>query len=64
MPLLTRPNEEWSIDFVSDALGNARAIRALTVSDGFTKEPPVIVERTGAGQAAVSAIDLNRLLGL
>jgi len=42
MPLLSRPNQEWSIDFVSDALANGRAIRALTVIDGFTKESPVI----------------------
>ena len=42
MPLLLRPNQEWSIDFISDALANGRAIRALTVIDGFTKESPVI----------------------
>jgi putative transposase len=42
MPLLMRPNQEWSIDFISDALANGRAIRALTVIDGFTKESPVI----------------------
>jgi len=42
MPLLSRPNQEWSLDFVSDALANGRAIRALTVLDDFTKESPVI----------------------
>jgi putative transposase len=42
MPILSRPNQEWSIDFVSDALANGRAIRALTVLDDFTKESPVI----------------------
>jgi len=42
MPLLSRPNQEWSIDFVSDALATGRAVRALTVVDGFTKEAPVI----------------------
>lgn len=42
MPLLSRPNQEWSIDFVSDALSTGRALRALTVVDGFTKEVPVI----------------------
>lgn len=42
MPLFTRPNQEWSVDFVSDALANGRALRALTVVDNFTKEVPVI----------------------
>lgn len=42
MPMLLRPNQEWSIDFISDALANGRAIRALTIIDGFTKEAPAI----------------------
>jgi putative transposase len=42
MPLFVRPNQEWSMDFVSDALANGRAVRALTVVDNFTKEAPAI----------------------
>jgi len=42
MPLLSRPNQEWSLDFVSDALATGRAIRALTVLDDFTRESPAI----------------------
>lgn len=42
MPVLSRPNQEWSLDFVSDALANGRAVRALTVLDDFTKESPAI----------------------
>ncbi len=42
MPLLSRPNQEWSLDFVSDALANGRAIRALTVLDDFSRESPAI----------------------
>ena len=42
MPLLSHPNQEWSLDFVSDALANGRAIRALTVLDDFTRESPAI----------------------
>jgi putative transposase len=38
VPVLTRPNQEWSIDFVSDAPANGRVIRSLTVLDDFTKE--------------------------
>jgi len=33
-----RPNERWSIDFVSDSLGNGKRFRALTVVDAFTRE--------------------------
>lgn len=32
------PNQRWSMDFVSDALGNGRRIRVLTVIDDFTRE--------------------------
>jgi putative transposase len=42
MPLFVRPNQQWSMDFVSDALANGRALRALTVVDNFTKEVPAI----------------------
>ena len=35
---LTTANQEWSLDFVSDALANGRRIRMLTVVDDFTRE--------------------------
>ena len=35
---LTRPNEVWSLDFVSDQLADGRRFRALTVLDVFTRE--------------------------
>lgn len=37
MPL-TKANQEWSLDFVHDALANGRRIRMLTVVDDFTRE--------------------------
>jgi len=37
-PVLTAPNEEWSLDFVSDALADGRTLRVLTVVDNFTRE--------------------------
>jgi len=37
-PVLTAPNEEWSLDFVSDALADGRSLRILTVVDNFTRE--------------------------
>ncbi len=33
-----RPNQQWSMDFVADALANGRRIRVLTVLDDFTRE--------------------------
>lgn len=33
-----RPNERWSMDFVSDALASGRRIRVLTMVDDFTRE--------------------------
>jgi putative transposase len=33
----TQMNEEWAMDFVSDALATGRAIRVLSVVDAFTR---------------------------
>lgn len=38
----TRPNERWSIDFVSDCVSTGRVIRMLTVVDDCTRECPAI----------------------
>ncbi len=56
-PLLTRPNQEWSLDFVNDALASGRALRALTMVDSFTRECPVIEVNTG-----ISAHQVTRAL--
>ena len=37
-PVLTGPNQLWSMDFVSDALFDSRRFRALTIVDNFTRE--------------------------
>ena len=34
----SHPNEQWALDFVSDALTSGRRIRLLTVIDTFTRE--------------------------
>lgn len=44
-----KPNEQWSMDFVSDSLHNGRRFRVLTVVDNFTKESPVIEVDTSIG---------------
>lgn len=56
MPLLSRPNQEWSADFVSDALANGRALRTLTVLDDFTKESPVIEVDTSLSAPRVTRV--------
>ena len=43
------PNDIWSMDFVSDALANARRIKCLTVVDDFTRESVDIAVDHGIG---------------
>jgi putative transposase len=61
MPVLTRPNQEWSVDFVSDSLANGRAIRSLTVLDDFTKESPAIEVDTSLSSLRVTRV-LDRII--
>ena len=49
-PLLMRPNQEWALDFVSDALSSGRALRALTMVDSYTRVCPAI--EVGAGMSS------------
>ena len=35
---VTRANEEWALDFVSDAIASGRHIRLLGVADAYTRE--------------------------
>jgi putative transposase len=37
-----KPNERWSLDFVSDTLADGRTLRVLTVVDDFTKLSPIV----------------------
>jgi putative transposase len=37
-PVLTTPNQEWSIDFASDVTAGGRRLRVLSVIDSFTKQ--------------------------
>lgn len=37
-PVLTAPNDEWSLDFLCDALASGRTVRVLSIVDNFTRE--------------------------
>lgn len=45
--LLNAPNQEWALDFVSDALASGRAVRGLTIVDSYTRECPAIEVGSG-----------------
>ncbi len=39
---LSKANQEWSMDFVSDGLATGRALRIFTLVDSFTRECPAL----------------------
>ena len=41
-PLLTAPNQEWAMDFVSDVTDAGQRLRILGVRDGFTRQARVL----------------------
>lgn len=58
MPVPTRRNERWSMDFVSDALCDGRRFRALTIVDDFTRESPAIeVDTSLPGERVVRVLE-------
>jgi putative transposase len=62
MPIPTRANERWSMDFVRDTLGDGRAFRALTIVDDCTRESPAMEVDSSLPGARVVAV-LERLAG-
>jgi putative transposase len=60
LPPAQRPNERWSMDFVSDSVVTGRRFRALTVVDNFSRECPVIEVDTSLGGARIVGV-LERL---
>jgi putative transposase len=58
LPVPSRPNEEWSIDFMRDTLGDARAFRTFNVVDDLTRECPAIeVAKSIPGERVVRVLD-------
>jgi len=56
-PAALSPNDRWSLDFMSDELGNGRRIRVLTVVDHFSRVSPVVeVDVSLSGSRVVEAL--------
>ena len=60
LPLPTRPNERWSMDFVHDTLATSRKFRTLNIVDDLTREALAIEVDTSLGGARVVRV-LDRL---
>jgi putative transposase len=59
LPLPTRANERWSLDFMSDQLANGRVFRTLNVVDDFTRECRAIeVDTSLTGRRLVRVLDV------
>jgi len=59
-PLLVpeRPNQVWSMDFVSDALETGRRLKCLTIVDDFTKEAvDIVVDHGISGRYVARVLD-------
>lgn len=59
-PSPVRPNQRWSMDFVSDTTVSGRRFRALTIIDDYSRECPAIEVDTYLGCARVVGV-LERL---
>jgi putative transposase len=60
IPAPERPNQKWSMDFVSDSVVTGRRFRALTIVDDYSRECPAIEVDTSLGGARVVNV-LERL---
>jgi putative transposase len=54
--LLVRADQEWAMDFVSDALTTGRALRTFTLIDSYTKECLAIEVNTGISSRQVTRV--------
>ena len=60
MPSPLRPNQRWSMDFVTDSIVTGRRFRALAIVDDYSRECPAIEVDTSLGGARVVSV-LERL---
>lgn len=61
LPAPTRPNQRWSMDFVSDATAGGRRFRVWTIVDDFTRENLALVVDTSITGGRI-ARELARLI--
>ena len=54
LPPPSRPNERWSMDFVSDATATGQRFRVFTLVDDFTRESLTLLPDTSLGGARVA----------
>jgi putative transposase len=55
---VTRPNQRWGMDFVSDHLVDGRRFRSLTVIDHFSRRSPgILVDTSITGQRLTTFLD-------
>jgi len=66
LPAPIRPNERWSMDFVTDSIVTGRRFRALVIVDDYSRECPVIeVDTSLGGRRVVSVLErLAEIRGL
>ena len=58
LTIAERPNQVWSIDFVSDALESGRRLKCLTIVDDFTKEAvDIVVDHGISGRYVARVLD-------
>ena len=58
LPPAQAPNEQWSMDFMSDSLANGQRFRLLTIVDNMSRESPAIeVDRSLTGQRVVAVLE-------
>jgi putative transposase len=63
MALAQRPNQRWSLDFVSDVLACGRRFRVLAIVDDFTRECIALVVDTSLSGVRVGR-ELDQIAGL
>lgn len=64
MPAPSSPNERWSMDFVSDALGDGRRFRNLTIVDDCSRDSVAIeVDTSLPAERVIEVLERSRASG-